>query len=101
VNSLGRNLAACPAPTGACNATVTVNLVAPNSMFEPRGNQIDARLTKLVRFGRWRLRGNVDVFNITNAGDVQFVQTRYGPTYLQPFNIMAGRLIKVSAQLDF
>jgi len=40
--SLGRNLAACPATTGACNATATIRLYPTLSVFEPhRLNQFD------------------------------------------------------------
>src|SRR5205823_9940838 len=44
--SLGRNLAACGAATLAtCTATVTIQVVPPNTLFEPRQNQVDLRLS--------------------------------------------------------
>lgn len=101
VSSLGRNLASCPNLTGACNATATVTIVEPNTMFEPRQNQLDARFSKIFRFGRGRLRGNFDVYNLTNSAPVLSMITRYGATWLSPNSILAGRLMKVGAQLDF
>jgi hypothetical protein len=101
VPSLGRNLSACANTTGPCNATAIVNLIEPLTMFEGRETQIDVRLSKIFRFGRTRLAGNVDVYNLTNTGSVLNMQTRYGAEWLKPLNILAGRFIKFSAQVDF
>ena len=95
-----RAMAACPA-SGACNATATITLAAPQTLFEHRGNQLDVRVSKLLRFGRSRVRANLDVFNLTNAGDVLILQNRYGPNWLQAINILPGRMVKVGLQLDF
>jgi hypothetical protein len=101
VPSLGRNLAACPAATGPCTATAIVTLVEPFAMYEPRGNQVDLRLSKVLQLGRVRLQGNFDVYNFFNQSDIVTMNLRYGPTFLQPVSILAGRLVKFSAQLDF
>ena len=103
--SLGRNLSSCPAPTGACNSTVLVQLTDQRTLYEKRANQLDARFSKIVRFGRNRLQANLDFFNLTNADDVLIAQNRYGSpnggNYLQALNTLPGRMVKVSAQLDF
>jgi hypothetical protein len=99
--SLGRNLAACPAATGPCNATATIVLVEPFTRYEPRGNQVDVRLSKIFQLGRVRLQGNFDVYNVSNQSDVVTMNLRYGPTFMRPIGVLAGRLIKFSAQLDF
>jgi len=99
--SLGRNLAACPNATGPCNATALVDLVEPNTLFEPRGSQLDLRVSKIFRFGRSRVQGNVDVYNATNASDVLSLNNRYGPQWWNAIGILAGRVWKFSAQLDF
>jgi hypothetical protein len=41
------------------------------------------------------------VFNLLNASAILNVTTRYGNQWLQPIQIMGGRLLKFSAQLDF
>ena len=100
--SLGRNLAACPAPTGPCNATAIINLVAPNTMFEDRGNQVDLRFSKILKLGaNQQLQGNFEVFNLTNAGDVIVVVNTYGANWLVPNGIITGRLFKWSVQYSF
>lgn len=99
--SLGRNLAACP-PAGACNATVTIsNLIRPNTMLEDRLNQVDLRFSKIFRVGRARVQGNLDIYNALNGSAILTLNTRYGPTWLQPTAILGGRLFEFSAQLDF
>jgi len=84
-----------------CNATATVTLVEPNTMFEKRLNQLDIRLNKLVKLGRARLQGMFDVYNVFNDNAVLQVQMRYGPTWLRPNRVLGARLFKFGAQLDF
>jgi hypothetical protein len=100
--SLGRNLAACPAPTGPCNATVTINLFAPYTQFERRNNQVDFRFSKIFKLGMTRkIQGNFDVYNLTNEGEVTLTNTVYGRTWLTPQSIITGRLFKWSLQYNF
>jgi hypothetical protein len=100
--SLGRNLSACPTQTGACNANVTVPLIPNQSMFEPRSQQIDLRFTRLFGLGATRrLRANLDVYNLLNAGTVLAMNTTYGPLWTNVTQILNGRLLRVGAQFDF
>lgn len=99
--SLKRNLSAC-ANRVPCTATTTINLVAPfGGGYQDRLTQVDVRLTKIVRFNRVRLQGMFDIYNLLNANTVLSQVTRVGPNYLQPTQILAGRLLKFGAQLDF
>jgi hypothetical protein len=99
--SLGRDLGSCRG-AAVCNGTVTIDLLPPNTMFEDRIQQLDWRLTRTFQFGgTGRLRGNFDVYNIFNASTILVANTNYGATWLTPAHVMGGRLVKVSAQLDF
>jgi len=111
VPTLGRNLGAC-APTGVCNATATVPLIAPQTMFDGRKNQIDLRLTKVVKLGsKLRLRANADLYNALNASGTYVLNTSYSRTnnrWLQPISdpnvggaIMDGRFFQLSATLSY
>ena len=102
--SLGRNLAACPNQTAACNQTVTVDLIPPNTVYGDRIQQVDLRFSRIFTMGRARLQGNVDVYNVLNASTVLNEQTRYSLQNNQWGNaiqIMGVRLIKFGAQLTF
>jgi hypothetical protein len=70
-------------------------------MFEDRLTQIDVRLTKLFRFGKSRLQGSVDVYNLLNARTVLSSSPVYGPAWLRPSTILGGRMLKLGAQFDY
>ena len=99
--SLGRDLGSCRG-AAVCNGTVTIDLLPPNTMFEDRIQQLDWRLTRMFQLrGTGRLRGNFDVYNIFNAATILNANTTYGAAWLSPTHVMGGRLVKVSAQIDF
>ena len=102
--SLGRDLGQCRGAT-ICNASVVIDMIPPNTEFEDRLNQVDLRFTRTIRFGKVRVRGNADVYNLLNAGDVLNMTTRYAGTtggqWLAPLQILGGRMFKFSGQLDF
>lgn len=92
--SLGRNLAG-----GVRSATAP--LIEPQTRFEKRRTQLDLRLTKIMKFGRTRLQGNFDVFNVLNANSILGVNNTYGSLWLRPSSILDGRLIEVSGNIEF
>jgi hypothetical protein len=95
-----RNLAACGTRV-PCTAVATVPLIEPQTMFEDGINQLDLRLAKIVRLGRYRLDFNVDVYNALNASPILDVNTAYGPQWLQPRQILDGRLLKFGVNVAF
>jgi hypothetical protein len=80
---------------------VTVNLYEPNTVSEKRESQVDVRISKILKFGRVRLQGNFDIYNLLNIGSVTALQNAYGPTWLNAASILPGRFFKVGAQLNF
>ena len=93
--SLGRNLAA------GANGTVVVDLIPPYTQFEGRINQLDFRLSKILRINRTRLEGMVDLYNALNASPILSMNTRYGSSWLKPIQVLDGRIVKFGAQLTF
>ena len=98
--SLGRNLGQCGV-AAVCNGTAVIELIEPGTMYENRLSQLDLRFTRIFRFGRSKLNGNVDIFNILNANTVLGITTRYGPSWLVPTAVLGGRVMKLGFQLDF
>ena len=93
--SLGRPLSA-----GATSA-VTIPLAKPYSLYGPRINQLDLRGTKIFRFGGRRIQGNVDAYNIFNVNTPVTLFGTYNARWGQPTQVLDGRLVKFSAQIDF
>jgi len=93
--SLGRPLSA-----GAAT-TVTVPLAKPYSLYGPRINQFDLRGTKIVRLGASRIQLNMDAYNLFNVNTPVTLFGTFNARWGQPTQVLDGRLIKFSAQLDF
>jgi hypothetical protein len=99
--SLGRNLAACGMQT-LCTASVTVPLVPPQTLFDPRRTLLDLRVSKLFSVGsRMRLRANFDIYNLLNDSSTLTINNTYGATWLKALGLVDGRLIQMGGQLTF
>ena len=98
--SLRRNLGACRG-AAICNATVTVPLIEPGTAREPRQTQLDLRFTRLIRAGRLRIEPKFELFNALNANDPQSLNVQYGPTWPAVGAVLAGRLFKFGAMINF
>lgn len=93
--SLGRN------PSAGARATSTIELIAPNTLFEERTPLLDLRFSRLFRMGRGKLTGNFDISNVFNASTLQGININYGPQWLNGLNAMGGRLLKFGMEFDF
>jgi hypothetical protein len=89
-------------PLSGSASTVTItNIFQPQTRFEGRINQLDARLTKNIQVGRSRIQAQFDLYNVFNASPILGINTRYGPAWLTPTEILGARLFKVGAQFSF
>jgi hypothetical protein len=91
--SLGRALS-------ASQPNVTVNLIAPGTLYGDRANELDLRLSKALRVATLRININADMFNVFNVSPVMQFNAAYA-AWLTPQRIMDGRLYKISAQINF
>jgi hypothetical protein len=94
--SLGRNLSG-NAPN------VTVNLVAPGTMYGDRINQIDFRVAKTLEYRRLQTHVAVDVYNVLNSSAVLAYNSTFVPggPWLQPLTILTPRFLKITAEVEF
>jgi hypothetical protein len=91
------------APSGGV-ANVTVNLVTPGSLYGDRVNELDLRLSKIIRFRGTRTKISLDMYNALNANPVLSYNQTYSPTattWLTPTSVLAARVIKIGASVDF
>jgi len=93
--SLGRDLSG-NAPN------VTVNLVAPGTMYGDRINQLDFRVARTLRYGRSRTLLALDIYNALNSSAVLTYNNAFVPggTWLQPLTILTPRFFKITAEID-
>jgi hypothetical protein len=93
--SLGRNLAA------GVNGTVTVDLIAPQTQFEDRIQQLDFRFARTFRFGGKRVEPEFDIYNALNASPILAVNNSFGAAWRTPTQILSGRTLKFGAKMTF
>jgi len=91
--SLGR-------PLSGNTPNVTVNLVRPRSMYADRINQLDLRISKILRFGRNRTTAGIDIYNALNSSSVLTLNNAFA-SWQQPQSILPARFAKLVLQLDF
>ena len=74
-----------------------VPLIPPGTKLLSRMNQLDLRFARVFRVGRVALRGQFDIYNLTNSGVVLAQSNDYGSagaTWQRPNNILGARLFK-------
>ena len=62
---------------------------------------MDIRFTRRVEFGKAKVRGNFDIYNLLNGSAILSENLGYGSRWMQPVQILGGRVFKFSGQLDF
>ena len=80
-----------------------MNLVQPGRCMAIAINQIDFRVSKILRFGRTRTQVGFDLYNATNTARPRPTTRPYVPTgqWLTPTAVLTARFAKVSVQFDF
>jgi len=93
---LGRNLSGNA-------ANVTVNLVAPGTMYGDRINQLDLRVAKIVKYRQTRTQIALEIYNTLNSSAVLAYDNTFVPggAWLQPMTIVTPRFLKLAAEIDF
>lgn len=89
--------------------TVTVPLLEPYSIIDPRRTQFDLRFSKRLNLGqRLRLETNLDVYNVFNTSAVMAFNANYGAQWRRPIAnalsggaIMNARLFQLGGRVNF
>ena len=77
-----------------------MSLIAPQTAYYDRLNQLDLRLGKILKYGRTRANISLDLYNLFNKGTVSGATFAYA-NWLAPSSVIAPRLMKVSLTFDF
>src|SRR5687767_5993622 len=84
-------------------ANIQVPLVAPETEYTPRINQVDFSISKRLELGAFRATPKVDLFNALNSDDYSSVATaQFGAaTYKQPSVIIQGRIVRIGVDVTW
>ena len=93
--ALGRNLAA------GATSTKSVALIEPGTEYVALRHGFDLRFSKLLRFDRYGIQVNADLYNAFNANGVSAINTSYGASWQYATGVQAPRQFQVSTQFDF
>ena len=90
-------------PLAGNTPNVSVNLIAPGTLYGDRVNELDFRIAKVLRFGRTRTNVGFDVFNVLNANPILTYNSAFIPngSWLVPTSVLQARFVKFSASIDF
>ena len=78
-----------------------MNVVPPGTFYPGRNRQLDLSFKKIVRLGRQRLTGGLDIYNAMNQNTILFYNTTFVPNvagYLAPFAYMNPRVFRLAAE---
>ena len=93
-STLGRQLSA------GANGNLSIALVAPNTLYLDRRNELDLRFGKVFKAGRSRSIVSLDLYNTLNTDRPVTVNQSYA-SWLAPTEILNPRVAKISVQFDF
>ena len=83
---------------------VTLDLTRLGDVYPSRINNVDMRVAKVVRFGRFRANVGFDLYNLFNANTGTAFNQNFGTngaTWLRPNAILNPRYARFNATVDF
>jgi hypothetical protein len=84
--------------------SLAVDNVTPGTLYGDRINELDLRFTYVLKFGRTRSKISLDMYNALNSAPVLTYNQTYSPTtttWLSPTSVLAARVMKFGASIDF
>jgi hypothetical protein len=84
-------------------ASLSVPLIAPNTEFGDRINQLDMNFSKTFKVNRMSIQPKIDFFNLLNVSPVYAIRgLQYGTAaYYAPQSILVGRVFQLGAIVRF
>ncbi len=70
-------------------------------MYFDRWNQLDFSVKRQIKFGKYTITPSFELYNALNSSVVVNALQTYRATYLRPTSTLAGRLMRLGAQVKF
>ena len=83
---------------------INVNVITPGTFYPGRNRQLDLSFKKIVRLGRQRLTGGLDIYNVMNQNTILFYNTTFVPNvngYLNSQAYMNPRVFRLAAEYSW
>ena len=87
-------------PENSANLRVQLAPYGAKGEFTDRVNQLDLRISKILRFGGNRATAGIDIYNALNSNSVLTLNNAFA-SWQQPQSILPARFAKVVLQFDF
>jgi hypothetical protein len=89
-------------PLSGGATTVSVPLIAPQTMFADRITRLDFRIGKAFKLTqKMKLQANLDAYNLMNSNAVRSLTSTYGSNWQKPTQILDPRIFQISGSLNF
>jgi hypothetical protein len=82
-------------------ASINVNLLPPNEIYQEYFKIVDVRFSKTMTIGRTRMTPLAEFDNIFNIRSINAVTQNYGSNWLSPTSIQRGRNIRFGVQIRY
>ncbi|MGH2436091.1 MAG: hypothetical protein ACRDFA_03750 [bacterium] len=66
-----------------------------------RWNQLDFQLKRVFRSGKFHVEPGLDVYDVFNSNVVLVQNQNFGSALGEPQRILQGRLVRLTAQINF
>jgi hypothetical protein len=83
---------------------ITVNLIAPGTVYGDRVRSLDLSFKKVLRFGSQRVTAGLDIYNVMNNNVTLVYNYAYSPAstgWLQPTTYMNPRVFRLNAEYSW
>lgn len=83
------------------NATISTQLIEPQSVMLPFQTNIDLRITRRFRSGKLVVSPVADIYNLLNASTTTTTNSSYGPNWNRITGILRPRFLRLGMEIDF
>jgi hypothetical protein len=82
-------------------SSITVDLMNPEETFYDYVYTNDVTVSRTFRFGRTRIRGFMEIFNLVNDSTIYTRNETFGSQFYNPVDLVSARRLQMGVQIDF
>jgi hypothetical protein len=82
-------------------SSISIDLMNPEETFYDYVYTNDLTVSRTFRFGRTRVRGFMEIFNLMNLSTIYTRNETFGPQFYNPIDLVGSQRFQFGVQLDF